>query len=124
VPVAGGVSPRTLAAGQAPVVNTDLLSAATTLQQSGGGAFTKLIDALQSLDQALNIVSLQTAASGQAADIATLQGQVTTLQGQVTTLQGQVTTLQGNITTINATLTSLQNQINTINTRLANAGIP
>jgi septal ring factor EnvC (AmiA/AmiB activator) len=85
-------------------------------------------------------------ANQQASDITTLQGQVTTLQGQVTTLQGQVTTLQDQMTTANDNIstlqgqmstllnttipnlqnedTNLQNQINAINQRLTNAGIP
>lgn len=65
--------------------------------QSGGGGYARLINALQSLDQAQNIFTLASQAAGFATDITALQGQVATLQGQVATLQGQVTTLQGQV---------------------------
>jgi len=108
VGVIGGVSPRTLANGQAPVLNPDLLSAATTLQQSGGGGYQRLVDALQSLDQAQNIVALL-------GGITTLTGDVTTLQGQVSTLQSQVTSINGQIGVINGQISGIQNAIVTLN---------
>ena len=111
MPVAGGVSPRTLAAGQAPVANPDLLSSATTLQQSGGGGFTKLVDAFQTLDQALNIVTLQAASAGQAADIATLQSQVATLQSQVTSINGQIGVINTRLDQISTALLNLTSQL-------------
>jgi chaperonin cofactor prefoldin len=87
--VAGGVSPRATANGQALVVNQDLLSASTTLQQSGSG-YQRLVDALQSLDQGANIIALLNSITAQAAEIQTLQGQVSTLQAQVTSINGQI----------------------------------
>ena len=57
-------------------------------------------------------------------EISTLQSQVATLQSQMSTVQSQISTIQSQITSLQNTDTSLQNQINTINTRLANAGIP
>jgi hypothetical protein len=109
--VVGGVSPRSLAAGQAPVVNPDLLSSATTLQQSGGGGFTKLVDALQSLDQALNIATLQAAAAGQTADIATLQAQVATLQSQVTSINGQIGIINTRLDQLSNSIINLSGQL-------------
>ena len=85
--VPGGVSARPLANGQAPLSNPDLLSANTTIIQSGGGAFARLINALQLLDQSSQVIELAT-------NLATLQADITTLQGQVTALQTQVATLQ------------------------------
>lgn len=87
--VVGGISAQPLAAGQAPNKTPDLLSASTTLLQSGGGGYARLINALQSLDQAQNIFTLASQAANFATDIATLQSQVATLQSQVATLQAQ-----------------------------------
>ena len=121
--VAGGVSPRSLEAGQAPVVDRNLLSASTALQQSGGGAYQKLVDALQSLNQVENILSL----SGNIAGITT---EITTLQGQVATLQSQVTSINGQIGIINTRLDQLANSINNLTTQLGGyqfgppAGVP
>ena len=92
--VAGGVSARPLANGQAPLSNPDLLSANTAIIQSGGGAFARLINALQLLDQSGQVIELATNLATLQADITTLQGQVATLQGQVTTLQQQATVFQ------------------------------
>ena len=100
--VVGGVNARTLAAGGVPNPNPDLLSASTTLLQSGGGAYARLVNALQGLDQSANIITLANQAVNFGSDIATLQGQVATLQGQVATLQGQVTALQGQVTALTA----------------------
>lgn len=122
--VVGGVSSRPLANGQAQLQYPDLLSASTAIIQAGGGGFARLKDALQLLDQSGNVLSIANSVTVLQGQVATLQGEVATIQGQIATLQGQVTTINGEITTINATLTSLQNQINVINTRLANAGIP
>lgn len=120
--VVGGVSARALEPGQAPLQYPDLLSAATTLVQSGGGAYARLINALQSLDQGANILQLLNSLVAQGGDITTLQGQVATLQGQVATLNGQVTTLQGQVTTLqgqmataNANIATLQGQVTTLN---------
>ena len=92
--VVGGVNARTLAAGGVPNPNPDLLSASTTLLQSGGGAYARLVNALQGLDQSANIITLANQAVNFGTDITALQGQVATLQGQVSTLQSQVATLQ------------------------------
>lgn len=92
--VVGGVNARTLEAGGVPNPNPDLLSASTTLLQSGGGAYARLVNALQGLDQSANIITLANQAVNFGSDIATLQGQVATLQGQVSTLQAQVAAQQ------------------------------
>ena len=130
--VAGGVSPRKLAAGQVPNQVDDILSSSTTLLQSGGGAYTRMVDALQSLDQTENIVFLAGNNANLQQQITTLQGDVTTLQSQMTAVQnelsnqsGQIATLQINMNSVlNTQIPNLQNQINTINARLAAAGIP
>lgn len=79
-----------------------LLPANVTLLQPGARNF-RLVDALQTLDQSQAIQALQS-------QIATLQGQIATIQGQITALQAEDQNLQG--------------QINAINQRLQNAGIP
>jgi TolA-binding protein len=101
--VVGGVRPRPQGNGQVPVLDTELLTASTTLLQSGSG-YSRLVDALQALNQDANIVSLLQAIQSQASAITTLQSQmaqtisaVQTLQQQVFTLQNQVTTLQGQL---------------------------
>ena len=114
--VVGGVSPQPLAAGQAQQKYNDLLSASTTLLQSGGGGFARLINALQSLDQSANIFTLAIQAANFQTEIATLQGQVATLQGQVATLQGQVSTLQAQVQTLTqfqASFNYLQAEVST-----------
>lgn len=103
--VAGGVSAAPgLEAGQARVTNPDLLSASTTLQQAGGGGYARLVDALQSLDQAQNVLALVAQSAQDAADIAVLKGQVTTINGQIAAINGQ-------IGTINTRLDQLANAI-------------
>ena len=113
--VVGGVSPRTLANGQAPVLNPDLLSASTTLQQSGGGGFARLVDALQSLDQSANVVALLGSITTQAGEIATLQGQVTTIQGQITSINGQIGVINTQIGQLQSAVVSLTNQLAGVN---------
>ena len=115
--VAGGVSPRPLEGGQAALVNPDIISASTTLQQAGSGGYQRLVNALQSLDQGGNISTL-------AATQAAQQTSINNLNSVVATMQTQIFTIQNQITTINTTLTSLQNQINAITDRLNRAGIP
>ena len=56
--VVGGVSSRPLASGQAQLLNPDILSASTAIQQAGGGAFARLINALQLLDQSGNVIGV------------------------------------------------------------------
>lgn len=114
--VVGGVNARTLTAGGVPNPNPDLLSASTTLLQSGGGAYVRLVNALQGLDQSANIITLANQAVNFGSDIATLQGQVATLQGQVATLQGQVSTLQAQVQTLQqfqASFNYLQAEVST-----------
>jgi len=101
--VAGGVSSRKLEAGQSPIQYPDLLSASTTLVQSGSG-YLRLVNALQTLDQAANVLTLDGLITSQASAIATLQSQmaqtitaVQTLQTQVFTLQSQVAALQAQL---------------------------
>lgn len=126
--VVGGVSPRTLDQGQSPSQYRDLLSASTTLLQSGGGGFARLINALQALDQTFNLSSLENAitelqqqVAGIAAQIGTINGQISTLQGQVdtntsniATLQGQVATNTSNIATNTSNIATLQGQVSTL----------
>jgi chromosome segregation ATPase len=115
--VVGGVSPRKQANGQAPVVDPNLLSASTTLQQAGSG-YQRLVDALQSLDQAQNIVALLNSIQSQAAEIAALTTRVTNAEGVIATLQTQVFTLQGQMTTANNNIATLQGQVTTLQGQL------
>ena len=82
--VVGGVSSRPLSTGQAQLLNPDILSASTAIQQAGGGAFARLINALQLLDQSGNVIAL-------ASNLATLTTDITTMQAQIATLQTQMT---------------------------------
>ena len=116
--VVGGVSPRTLAQGQAPVLNPDLLSASTTLQQSGGGGFARLVDALQSLDQSANIVALLGSITTQAGEIATLQGQVATLQSQVTSINGQIGVINTQIGQLQSSVVTLTSEVGALQAQL------
>ena len=63
-------------------------------------------------------------ASGLLARLDAIEAGAADLQSQITMLNGQVSTLNGQVSAINTTLGSLQAQINTINSRLAAAGIP
>lgn len=90
--------------------------------QAGGGGYARLINALQSLDQAQNIFTLVGQAANFASEIAALQtqvaaqgGYITALQGQVQTLQGQVSTLQGQVTTLQGQVALLQGFMNSFN---------
>lgn len=85
--VVGGVSGRQLDAGQAPVQYPDQISAHTAVLQTGGGAYTRISNALQSLDQSFNVATLAAAIGTNGGDITTLQSQVATLQAQVQVLQ-------------------------------------
>lgn len=85
--VVGGVSARQLDAGQAPVQYPDQISAHTAVLQTGGGAYARISNALQSLDQSFNVATLAAAIGTNGSDITTLQNQVATLQGQVQALQ-------------------------------------
>ena len=100
--VVGGVSPRPSGQGQAPLQYPDLLSASTTIVQSGGGGFARLINALQLLDQSGNLVSI-------ASQLATLQADITTIQGQITTLQQQAQLF----TAFQASFNYLQTEVST-----------
>jgi hypothetical protein len=102
--VAGGVRPRAKANGQQPVVDPDLLSASTTLQQSGGGGYARLIDALQSLDQIQNILTLAQQAANVASEIATLQSQVTSINGQIGVINTQIGQLQNAVVSLTSQL--------------------
>ena len=118
VGVIGGVSPRALAQGQAPVLNPDLLSASTTLQQSGGGGFARLVDALQSLDQSANVVALLNSITTQASEITTLQGQVSTLQSQVTSITGQIGVINTQIGQLQSSVVTLTSEVGALQAQL------
>jgi septal ring factor EnvC (AmiA/AmiB activator) len=110
VPVAGGVSPRKLANGQSPIQYPDLLSASTTLVQSGSG-YMRLVNALQTLDQAENILAVVQSITSQAAAIATLQSQVATLQSQVTSINGQIGIINTRLDQLSNSIVNLTSQL-------------
>lgn len=95
-----------------------LIQANTTLLQPGSGYF-RLVDAFAALQQLHNQLQLQTTttAAGQ-------QTQINTLTASQVTSNQQILSLSQRVTTLESTVQSLQAQIDTINQRLATAGIP
>ena len=100
--VAGGVSVGQLQAGNAPTQFPGLLPANVALLQPGSGYF-RLADALTSLDQSVNVATIQTAISN---------------------LTTTVTSLQTTIAAIQATQANHEVRIASLEARLAAAGIP
>ena len=116
--VAGGVRARTLAGGQALIHNPDILSSATTLQQSGAGGFFRLVDALQQLDNSQGILALVTEQAAQAAQIVTINNAIANLQTGLANLAGTVSNLEDQITAINTQITTINGQITALQTAL------
>jgi prefoldin subunit 5 len=116
--VAGGVSPRSLANGQAPVVNPELLSASTALQQSGGGGYARLKDALQALDQGQNVATLASQTESNTSDIATIQGQITSINAQITSINGQIGVINGQISGLQSAIVTLTGEIGALQAQL------
>lgn len=75
-----------------------------------------------------NIATLQNQMAAASAGIGVLQSQMATANANIATLQGQMATMEGQLAQLQTDLANntnnLQGQINTVNARLAAAGIP
>jgi len=93
-----------------------LIPANTTVLRPGTNWF-RMVNAFMGLDANAALSQQQTQLTAQSATQSQQQTQITGNGNAITTLQNEVATLQSEVA-------SLQGQINTINARLAAAGIP